>query len=289
MDMKKFLLKLSALALTSAISLLCIYFVMFSVSVNITGLASEVFYAIKKAGQNSGLPAVILGDSVCNQLWPQKMDTPGLSHLGCNQAITPAGTYLLLKKYLEHNPQTKEVYYLITPGSLGNDLGLRFTYQYFVIPFLDDENMKLIDEETRQKLYDKFGKFFVENGYVKNFLLNNNLFMEQYINYVRSKTEPSYHHRLSPTAIRYLPKIRQLCREHNAVLKVLPLPVPDVKGSHGWENFRADVRANGLDDILGDFTQQIIYYPEEWFRDGVHFTKEILSLHLEEIRRAILR
>ena len=286
--MRKFLMKTALIIFTSILSIAAVYGVMFMLSTNATDLASEVFYVLEKAEHNSGLPAVILGDSVCNQLWPQNEDSLQISHLGCNQAITPAGTYLLLRKYLEHNPQTKDVFYIVCLRSLGNDLNVDYTYQYIVIPFIDNENIKLLDNETVLKLYSKFGEIFVLNKYIKTFLLNNNLFMKQYVNHVRVQAEQKYTHRLSPTAIIYLRKIRSLCSGNNIKLHILPLPMPDITENHNWKAFSEDVVNYGLDDILGNFVNNIRYYPDDWFSDGVHFKQDILKQHINEIKNVVM-
>ena len=286
--MRTFLKKTALIFCTSLLSITAAYGAMLMLSRNITGFAPEVFYILEKAEHNSGLPAVILGDSVCNQLWPQQEDSPQFSHLGCNQAITPAGTYLLLRKYLEHNPQTKDVFYIICPQSLGNDLNVNHTYQYFVIPFINNENIKLLDNETVLKLYSKFGEIFVLNKYIKTFLLNNNLFMKQYVNHVRVQAEQKYTHRLSPTAIIYLRKIRSLCSGNNIKLHILPLPMPDITENHNWKAFSEDVVNYGLDDILGNFVNNIRYYPDDWFSDGVHFKQDILKQHINEIKNVVM-
>lgn len=287
--MLKFVKKCACLAVTSIISILAVYAIIFFMSGNITGLAGEVFYSLDKAGENSGRPAVILGDSVCNQLWAQNQDSENFSHIGCNQAITPCGTWLLLKKYLEHNPQTKEVYYIVRPQTLANDMWLNYTYQYFVIPFVNNDTMKIIEPETMQNLYMKFGKLFVENDKVKNILLNNNFLMKQYLSYVQRKPEMRNVHRISRTAVIYLAKIRELCDKHNVTLYILPLPLPDTFENHGWENFNDDARNYGFEDILGEFVNKIFYCPEEWYIDGSHFKHEILDKYGDEIRASILK
>ena len=286
--MRKFIKKVILTAFAAFVSITAVYAVIFIFQVNLTGLAREVFYSIGKAEHNSGCPAVVLGDSVCNQLWNHKQDSTNIAHLACNQAITPAGTYLLLKNYLAHNPQTQRVFYIICPQTLGNDLTLNYAYQYFVIPFFNGENVKLLDADTTQKVYNKFGKFFAENGYIKSVLLNNNLFMKNYLAYIQSQPEQLYIRRISPIAAIYIPKIQDLCAQHNATVSVLPLPIPDTPENHDWENFRQDVRDYGLDDILGEFTEKIHYYPADWFSDGTHFKLEILEQHLDEIRSAVM-
>ena len=286
--MNRFIKNIALTVLASIPAIVAVYAIIFIFQFNFTGLAGEVFYSIEKAGHNSGLPAVILGDSVCNQLWNQREDSLNIAHLGCNQAITSAGTYLLLKKYLEHNPQTQEVFYIICPQSLGNDLNLNYTYQYFVIPFFKGENVKLLDEDTTQKVYDRFGRFFAENGLIKSVLLNNNLFMKRYLEHIKTKPAQIYTRRLSPTAAIYLPKIQELCAKHNAKLSVLPVPIPDTSENNDWDNFRKDVKAFGLYEVLGNFTEKIHYCPADWFGDGVHFKPDILAQHLQELRNAVI-
>lgn len=244
---------------------------------------------INKAEKNSGCQVVYLGDSVCNQIWPQKEYNEKICYLGCNQAITTAGTYLLLKNYLEHNPQTKEAYYIIVPGNLANDLNLNFTYQYFVIPFLDDNNINLLAQETRDMLYYKFGRFFVENKFIKELLLNNNFSMKLYLSHVQRKAEKKYTHRLSRTAIIYLEKIRELCKKYDVKFLVRPIPMADTAKNYGWEDLQQDIDKYGFNDLFGDFVQKIHYYSEDWYGDGVHFKKETLKQYRDEIRALIMQ
>ena len=287
--MRKFLKKTALIFSMSLLLLAGIYAGMAILSSNVNGLAPDAFHVLRKASYNSGLPAVLLGDSVCNQLWPQRENSPNFAHLGSNQAITPAGTYLLLRKYLEHNPQTQDVFYVIIPGTLGNDLNLDFTYQYFVIPFVDHESIKLLDEETVQKLYSKFGKLFVTNKYVKTLLKNTNLFMKRYRDYLRSKPEKLYTNRLSPTAVIYLAKIRDLCTERKVKLHILPMALADVEKNHDLKDFMQDVKDYGFEDIMGRFADGIKYYPADWMFDGIHFKPEILEGHRNEIRASVMK
>ena len=281
--MIRFIKKIAAAILIFALSIAAFSFI------NINGLAGEVFYVIDKAEKNSGCPVVYLGDSVCNQIWPQKDTNEKICYLGCNQAISTAGTYLLLKNYLEHNPQTKEAYYMLVPDDLENDLNLDFTYQYFVIPFFEGDNINLLAQETIDMLYYKFGQLFLENKIIKEILLNNNLFMKLYLSHVQSKPEKTYRHRLSRTTIIYLNKIRELCKEHDVKFLVRPLPMADTEKKHGWEYLQQDINDNGFNDLFGNFMQKIHYYPEDWFGDGVHFKKGILEQHRDEIINLIMQ
>ena len=266
-----------------------------TIMINSQAVMQYIFYIIDKSGKNSGLPAVVLGDSVCGQLWPGKRNSEHMAHLSNNQAITVCGNYLLLKKYLENNPQTKEAYYAIVPsnailhGNLADNFNPVYSYQYFVIPFLNDENLKLLEKETITLLYQKFGRLFVENSYIKDSLKGNKFFMKQYMRYLQRQPRDIYVHRISPTAAIYLRKMQELCRSHNVKFFVRPLPVSDLEENYGWEDFERDVKTLGFEDILGDFVKRIKYYPEDWFFDKVHFKREILETHGDEIRALILQ
>lgn len=287
---RKFIL----LVMLSIASIIGIYFFMYATNTRITTFTAEIFYALDKAGRNSGRTGVILGDSVCNQIWPQLEDSKNFSHIGSVWGISNCGTYLLLKKYLEHNPQTQEVYYVARPQTIG-DMGLGLGYENFVIPFINHETVNFIAPETKQALYDKYGKFFVENEFIQSVLLNNTILLKYYLDNVNSKTpktdtpDENEYHRISRNSVIYLAKMRELCREHNVKLYIRSVPMPDTDDNHNWENFKQDVKTYGFEDILGDFVENIRYCPIEWFVDGVHFTVEILDQYGDEIRASTLR
>ncbi|MBQ7561902.1 MAG: hypothetical protein IJS99_08745 [Synergistaceae bacterium] len=286
--MTLFIKKVAVAVLIFALSIASVFIIMTLTGANITKLAGEVFYVINKAEKNSGCPVVYLGDSVCNQIWPQKEYNEKICYLSSNMAITTAGTYLLLKNYLEHNPQTKEAYYIIAPENLANDLNLNYTYTYFIIPFLDDNNINLLTQETKDMLDYKFGRFFVENKFIKGILRNNNLFMKIYLSHVQRKTEKKYTHRLSRTAIIYLEKIRELCKKYDVKFLVRPIPTADIEKNYGWEDLQQDINNYNLNDLFGDFMQRINYYPKDWYLDNMHFKPEILKQHRDEIRASIM-
>jgi hypothetical protein len=287
--MKKFAIKLLLLCILSGISILSINAIQISKSTKTNGLAGEVFLARSKSQTTNDCTVVYMGDSVCNQLWSEfDEDVDGICHIGCNQAITPAGSYLLLREYLENNPQTKEVYYIIRPQTLANDIWLNYSYQYFVIPFCDNDNWALLEEDTQNEIYNKFGKIFVDNEFIKLTLLDNNALMKKYLDYVQKQVEEKETHRISKTTVIYLAKIRDLCKEYNVTLYIKPNPLSDVENNYGWDEYQQDILNYGFEDLLGDFIENIPYYPETWFSDGTHFTADILEEYGDEIRENVL-
>ena len=257
----------------------------------LTGVAQEAFLVREKAGRtDSSCTTVYLGDSVCRQLWdPEDEDVNGICHLGCTQAITPVGSYLLLREYLGNNPQTEAVYFFVRPQTLANDIWLDFSYQYFVIPFLDEANLEYVEAETKERIYDKFSPLFVNSAYFKTTLLNNNLLMQTYLNSLHEEKEVRDYYRISNTAGIYLKKMADLCDEKGVKLIVRSTPMPEWEKNSDWTAYQNDIKLFGFEELLEDYFKNIVYYPSDWFSDGVHFTDEILEQYGDEIRNSVFQ
>lgn len=287
--MGRFLKKILCIFLLSGIMISAVLTIMATFNLTVDHLAEEVFFARKKAQTTNACTVVYMGDSVCNQLWNEfDVDMDGICHIGCNQAITPAGSYLLIREYLENNPQTEEVYYIIRPQTIANDIWLDFSYQYFVIPFCDKNNRARLDEDTQRDIYHKFGEFFVDSQWVKTTLRNNHLLMQTYLNEIQKQPEKMETHRISKTAAVYLAKMENLCDEYGAKFFVKSTPLSDIEDNYGWEEFEQDIIDDGFEKLLGGFIENISYYPKDWFRDDVHFTSDILEEYGDDIRAAVL-
>lgn len=293
--MKKFITRL-LIIMASAIAVTAVYYFILMeahINTNVHFLADEVLYVIDKADTPNDCTTVIVGDSVANQLWPQTSGDEDICYLTSNQAITTAGSYILLYHYLEANPQTKHVYYSIRPQGLSNDVNIDKSYQYFVIPFSNEYNRSLLDADTIDKLNSRFGSFMVNNKYPQWVILNNNFLMEQYLMSVEKKnpdlkinddnTENRYYHRISPTGQIYLSKMVELCKQKNVELTVVPSPLMDTPDNYGWEAYSEDIESMGFGEVLGGFIDSIDYYPEDMFMDGIHFSEGTLKEQREEI------
>ena len=298
--MKKFIVRLIiALGLAAAVTALFYLILLVThTNLNINFLGDEVLYVTRKAEVNSGCSKVIIGDSVANQLWPQETSGDDICYMTSNQAITAAGDYLLLYHYLESNPQTKEVYLALRPQSLSNDINIDKSFQYFVIPFANSGNAKLLDTDTRTKLDSRFGKFWINSKYAQWTLLNNNFLLSEYLKTVEKKNPDlvindddstnRYYHRISPTGQIYLEKIIELCDSKNIKLSVVPSPLMDTADNYGWEGYSEDIEAFGFDEVLGSYLDSVDYYPEEMFMDGIHFSESALKENREAIANKII-
>ena len=251
-----------------------------------SGFGPELYYALDLAETNTEYTKVIIGDSVARLIFsPDYQDeTNEVCYLATNQAITVLGNYILLNRYLENNPQTEEVCYIVRPQSLANPLWFNFSFQYFIVPFYNDTYKQYIDEDTRQYIEDRFGKLYATNDIVKSFIENNAYYMDVYLNNVlEQQLEVRDEKHLSDLTIKYLPKITQLCDSHGVKLKVLAAPLPDTQDNHEWADFEKQIEDNGLAGLLGDYIDGIDYYPESAFGDEAHFTQEYLDSERENI------
>ena len=103
-------------------------------------IGPEVFTALTNSKTSSGKSVLILGDSVCNQLYPSDEVYPNAVSLACNRALTVAGHYFLMKNYVSANQEAlpDTVVLILTPYSVQNQLD-RFAYHYMLKNFLTKE------------------------------------------------------------------------------------------------------------------------------------------------------
>lgn len=253
---------------------------------NTSSFGPELYYALDLAKTNTGYKDVIIGDSVARLIFaPDYQDeTDTTCYLATNQAITVLGNYLLVSRYLDNNPDTRSITYIVRPQSLANPLWYNYSYQYFVVPFYNEEFMDLIDEDTRKYVDDRFGKTYASNALVKNFVINNNSFLDTYLNNVlEQQLEVRDEKHMSELAAKYLRELAKLCASKNVSFKVLAAPLPDVEINHDWSDFEKQISEYGLSDILGDYLEGIEFYDEAYFGDEAHFTKEYLEANRDEI------
>lgn len=246
----------------------------------------ELYYALDLAEQRTDYTKVIVGDSVARLIFSpdHQAETEEVCYLATNQAITVLGNYILLNRYLENNPQTEEVYYIVRPQSLANPLWYNFSFQYFIVPFYNDTYKKYIDEDMRSYIEDRFGRLYATNDIVKSFIENNAYYMDVYLNNVlEQQLEVRDEKHLSELAIKYLMRMEELCDSYGVKLEVLAAPLPDTEENHDWSEFAEQIEENGLSELLSGYLDGIDYYPESAFADEAHFTEEYLEEKRQEI------
>ena len=289
--MKKFLSRI-IIAIVLIVSTIVLYFVAqyYIGKNNPSSFGPELYYALDLAEKNTEYTEVIVGDSVARLIFaPEYQDeTKSICYLATNQAITVLGNYILLARYLENNPQTRKVTYIVRPHSLANPLWFNYSFQYFVIPFYNEKYMYFIDDETKEYIDERFGKIYANNDMVKSFIENNSYYMDVYLNNVlEQQLEVRDEKHLSSLSVKYLKLMRELCDEKGIDFKVIAAPLKDTEDNHDWTEFKEQIVSEGLENILGGYIESITYYDDIYFSDEAHFTDEYLKENREQIIRAL--
>ena len=251
----------------------------------------ELYYALNLAEETQEYTSVIIGDSVARLIFDPdyQEETTSTCYLATNQAITVLGNYILLSRYLENNPQTEEVTYILRPQSLANPLWYNFSYQYFILPFYNDTYKGYIDAETCAYIEDRFGRLYTVNELVKSFIENNAYYMDVYLNNIlEQQLEVRDEKHISDLSVRYLRAIADLCEEYGCCLHILCAPLPDTQENHDWSEMEAQFTQYGLADLLGSYFDGLDYYPEDCFVDEAHFTEDYLAENRAAIIEALL-
>ena len=115
---------------------------------------SEIYDAIIASETKKKVKRIVLGDSVGCQLYPVDKEYDSVVSMSCNQAITMAGHYFLLKKFIDANHEglPEEAILLITPFSLSNDVD-KYAYHYFLKPFPLSEYSSLFTKHLTQRIH----------------------------------------------------------------------------------------------------------------------------------------
>lgn len=229
----------------------------------------EVRAAVKvsKTRTNKKIKKLIMGDSTGHALYTSTKEYDSIASMACNQAITFAGQYFLLKNYLETNSDNlpQEIIFLLTPESFGNDVD-QFAYQYFLKPFPIREYKSLYTDH----LYARIKSI--------PFYWTANLPYIQTSGYTPRVSVPSYTKRipLSPLTYEYLVLMDEITQKYHVPFHLLSTPVRDDKQQE-IQQVTQDIRnigADRLSHLLEPYIESIIYYPSVLFFDGVHLNDE---------------
>jgi hypothetical protein len=237
-------------------------------------------YIRKVAADASGdVPCrvLILGDSVCNQMFHSLQDcNPSFCIDGNNRGMTLAGEYLLLDEFLRHHNEVTDVYLFIGTDMLRSDIDTIYGYQYVVIPFARYDMLERLAPETIETLTELYGSLFL-NKTVACMIGNSSVGRKLYLNYLKEKNEVAEvgaieQQWLSETARIYLPRIHALCRERQITLHLLATPQADNPvNTEQVAAMRDYLETSEYAEYFAEYFQTLAFYPEEQFADGIHF------------------
>lgn len=238
--------------------------------------ADEVAMYISQIREEGDYSKLVVGDSVCYQMTNGLRDlNREYSLVGNNRAVTIAGEYLLVKEFLDTHEGITDVYVIVGMDALQTSIDVNYGYQYVAIPFLRDELLDGLEEDTIDEMEDTFGRFFMQKT-VAELIGDSSVNRKLYLNYIKEHAviDPDAGNEIvmSDLAADYLYKIYDLCEEYGATMHLHPTPIMDNPWRYSQAKALAkDFEARGLSELFPNFFDEIIYYPEEQFVDGIHF------------------
>ena len=235
----------------------------------------EVLHSIANSHKKTGKGTLILGDSVCKQLYPAERAYPDAVSLACNQAITMAGHYFLMDNYFRENEDClpERIVFVCTPRCLQNNLD-EFTYQYFLKPFLKKEYDSLFDDALQARIRQIPYHWSAALPFIR---------VSNFAYAYQLPPEGSYA-LVSPLAERYLKRMRDLAASKGIPFIILCAPLRE-SGRGAFESLIEQAAAQKeLDEwLIQGFAGSVTYWPDSLFVDENHFEKDAVPedpLHL---------
>lgn len=242
-------------------------------------VAFEVYDALDVTNQNTDYTTLVLGDSVARQFFnPQyQSENKEVCYMATNQAITVAGNTVLLERFLENNPQLKEVYYVVRPDSLMSKANYTFTYSYFITPLFDETNMKYLDQETITGIEKNYGRVWTHNNFSKWILAQYPKCLEIYNNTYEDlcamREKITGVNPLPDMTLPYLKKMEQICKGSQITLHLMASPVSE-EYEYDFNLLQIGMRELDMTELYEELVSSIQYVKSDEFIDGVHLNKE---------------
>lgn len=247
--------------------------------------SDEIKPYIEQVRTEDNTTKLIIGDSVCRQMFRGLQEyNSDICIVGSNGAITMAGQYILAEQYLEHHPATTDIFLVVLPESLHRTFDTIYGYQYTVMPFVETDTLKLLDENTVEAMQSIYGSFFMQPKVV-DLIDRSAINRKIYLNELRDRSK-GYIAGLE-LADRYIYKICELCEERGVQFHLYACPVSESKRK-SVENEMNQYEQSGLYQFFPDFLKDVYYFPDEQFGDGTHFsgdynTQESLNEKINEM------
>lgn len=237
--------------------------------------SNEIIPYIERVREQNGYTKLILGDSVCNQIFERYYGMDDAYCIcGTNQAVSIAGQYILAKEFVKNHANVTDIYLVIIMDSLTSDFNAQLGYQYAVMPFVETDTIGALDKDTQKDISNMYGGIFCKKPVVE-FIHKSPLCMKLYLNLLAEKDKMIPRRAqglISDASYHYLGKMKALCEDEGIRFHLVPGPHADSEDQHiRADQVRREAEEKGDSFGAKAYLDQIIYYPEELFRDRIHF------------------
>ncbi len=242
--------------------------------------------AIRTAQTQSDHTKVILGDSMCNQVFSDFKDqNDDYLILGTNMAVTVDGQYIMARRFLETHPDAADVYLILLPVSFAGRYDSAQSYSYLVEPFGREELLTYLSDDTISGMKEHYGSIFLNRNVIR-FLDGSSINNKLYLYYLqKNKAVPDTDEIISDEALYYLTDLKKICDEKGVALHLLPPPVCDSKdNADRIDRLRKATADTEVSVLFDKYFDCITLYPEYMFLDGHHFNSDYSDIEMNSNR-----
>lgn len=156
----------------------------------------------------------------------------------------------------------------LLPGSLSVSYDTTWGYQYTVMT----DTLKLLEENTIEIMESVYGPFFT-NPVIVELIDKSAVNRKLYLNMLADTKEGYQQKSRFEIADQYIQKIYNLCEEREIELHLEPSPVVESQ-RESIGKLKDEYKKTWLYTEFPTYLDNVLYYPDEEARDGVHFGGE---------------
>jgi len=268
----------------------------------------EVDYKVhlSEYSTQKNIDTILLSDSVSYGPLSQYKLKENILDLSSNQAISLAGNYFILERYLKAHKAPKKVYLFFIYDLFANNLKSKYTYLYFTTVFTKDNEQEILSSIGRSDIYDKLNYFNNRKSNIKKYFKVFKPRSKKYFTdiYDLSKTQKKIkleafqrrikHHtnaKLTPFANHFLENIIKLCQEHSIKLTLVVEPMPQEQHIKFLESALYQHLKQKSNDNFFTLQDSNNYYTFEieYFRDTIHLLGDFQKKYLDLIDQNIVK
>jgi archaellum component FlaF (FlaF/FlaG flagellin family) len=231
---------------------------------------NEVYLSIHKSHAKKKVRVLIIGDSVGKQLYDNLTFNGDIYSLACNQSISMAGQYMLLKTFIDENRSQlpDSVVFIFYPGSLANNLDQVFSFHYFLKPFYNNQYKSMLTDTCIARIH-KIPFYYLAQ---LPFIVNTN-WSPTYIKDI----DTSYNF-ISPISRNYLLKIKALCISNHLKIKIVcpPTRLSRRNITLALAKNEKEIRSTGLKSEFDSYFKEAVFLPDNLYKDLMHFKKQYI-------------
>jgi hypothetical protein len=238
---------------------------------------TDVAPAIAAVQEESQARKLIIGDSVCRQLFSELQEqNPDYCIAGTYCTVGLTGQYMLANEFLKSHPDATDIYLVMRPQSMSAQLDSQKAYMYAVAPFVIADTIEALDGETKNEMRRMYWRYGV-NRLTASAIVNSPMLAKVYLNKLQTEhfvdSQPASG--VSEISVQYLEKLAQLCEEHQVKLHLFAAPLPDNDVNRAMvDNVTAQTAGTAVEGLVQELCSTVVYCDETFYLDGQHFDSE---------------